>query len=85
MREGGFGKKEIILFNVVQVIGNALAWLLVAPVLDILIYAEPAGKVFSQGVGATIGNVLVAGILGTLLMAAYSKVGAKSGSLSKED
>lgn len=85
VKEGGFGKKEIILFNAVQVIGNALAWLLVAPVLDILIYAEPAGKVFAQGVGATVGNVLVAGILGTLLMAAYSKVGAKSGSLSKED
>ena len=85
VKEGGFGKKEIILFNIVQVIGNVLAWLLVAPVLDILIYAEPAGKEFAQGVGATLGNVLVAGILGTLLMAAYSKVGAKSGSLSKED
>ena len=85
VQEGSFGKKEIVLFNVVQVIGNALAWILVAPILDVAIYAEPAGKVFGQGVFAFIGNIVVAGILGTLLLAAYSKVGAKSGSLSKED
>lgn len=85
VKEGSFGKKEIILFNVVQVIANAVAWIVVAPVLDILIYAEPAKKVFAQGVGATIANVIIIGILGTLLLAAYAKVGAKSGSLSKED
>lgn len=44
VKEGGFGKKEIILFNVVQVIANAVAWIVVAPVLDILIYAEPAKR-----------------------------------------
>lgn len=85
VKEGSFGKKEIILFNVVQVIANAVAWIVVAPVLDILIYVEPAKKVFAQGVGATIANVIIIGILGTLLLAAYAKVGAKSGSLSKED
>ena len=41
IKDGGFDKKAIILFNVVQVIANALAWILAAPVLDILIYAEP--------------------------------------------
>ena len=34
---------------------------------------------------AFIGNIIVAGVLGTLLAAAYSKIGAKSSSLSKED
>ena len=32
-----------------------------------------------------VANVIIIGILGTLLLVAYSKVGAKSGSLSKED
>ena len=85
VKEGSFGGKEIGLFNIVQVVANALAWILVAPVLDIVIYAEPVNKVFTQGVTAFVANVIIIGILGTLLLIAYSKVGAKSGSLSKED
>lgn len=49
VKEGSFGGKEIGLFNIVQVVANALAWILVAPVLDIVIYAEPVKKVFTQG------------------------------------
>ena len=85
VKEGSFGGKEIGLFNIVQVVANALAWILVAPVQDIVIYAEPVNKVFTQGVAAFVANVIIIGILGTLLLVAYSKVGAKSGSLSKED
>ncbi|MBP9999989.1 MAG: ECF-type riboflavin transporter substrate-binding protein [Clostridiales bacterium] len=85
VREGGFDGKAAVLFNIVQVIGNAVAWIAVAPLLDIVIYAEPANKVFAQGFWAFLGNIIIAGILGTLLAAGYSKVGAKSSSLSKED
>lgn len=86
VKEGGFGNtKTMALFNVVQVIANAIAWIVVAPVLDILIYAEPANKVFLQGIGAFAGNIIIIGILGTLLCAGYSAVGAKSSSLTKED
>lgn len=35
VKEGGFDKKNIILFNLVQIVANAAAWILVAPVLDI--------------------------------------------------
>ena len=85
IRDGGFGKKEIVLFNIVQVVANAVAWIILAPVLDIVIYAEPANKVFTQGIFAFVGNIIVIGILGTLLAVGYSKIGAKSSSLSKED
>ncbi len=85
IKEGAFGTKEIVFFNVVQVIANAIAWILVAPVLDILIYKEPANKVFVQGVTAWLGNVVVIAVLGTLLAVGYSKIGAKSSSLKKED
>lgn len=85
VKEGGFDKKAIVLFNIVQVVANAFAWILVAPVLDILIFKEPVNKVFLQGVGAWLGNAIVIGILGTLLAAGYSKIGAKSSGLTKED
>ena len=85
IKDGGFDKKAIILFNVLQVIGNAVAWIVVAPVLDILVYAEPVNKVFVQGFFAFLGNVIITAILGTLIAVGYSKIGAKSSSLSKED
>ena len=54
-------------------------------VLDILVYAEPANKVFIQGIFAFLGNIIIIGVLGSLLLAAYSKMAGKSSSLSKED
>lgn len=59
--------------------------IVVAPVLDILIYAEPAKKVFSQGVFAFVANIIIVGVLGSLLGLGYTKIGAKSSSLTKED
>ena len=85
IKEGGFAVKEIVLFNIVQVIANAAAWIVAAPLLDIVIYAEPAGKVFAQGAWAFLGNIIIIGILGTLIAVGYSKIGGKSSSLSKED
>ena len=85
VKEGGFDKKNIILFNLVQIVANAAAWILVAPVLDIAVYAEPAGKVFLQGAFAFLGNIIIIGILGSLLLVGYSRVAGKSSSLKKED
>ena len=85
VKEGGFTAKKIVVFNVVQVVANALAWILVAPLLDIAIYAEPAAKVFLQGAWSFVGDIIIVGVLGTILLAAYSKVGGKSTNLKKED
>ena len=74
--DGGFTK---------GVIANAVAWIIVAPVLDIAVYAEPATKVFLQGAFAFLGNIIIIGVLGTLLLATYSKIAGKSSSLKKED
>lgn len=84
MEEGIFGGKDILLFNIYQIVSNAVAWIIVAPVLDIVIYAEPVNLVFTQGVTATILNAISAGVIGTLLLFAYSKTRAKKGSLTKE-
>jgi len=85
VRDGGFDSKNIVLFNVAQVVSNALAWILLAPVLDILVYAEPANKVFVQGAFAFLGNIIIIGVLGSILLAAYSKIAGQSSSLKKED
>lgn len=84
VEEGEFGGKDILLFNIYQVIANAIAWIIVAPVLDIVIYAEAANLVFTQGVVAAISNAVSSGVIGTLLLFAYSKTRAKKGSLTKE-
>ena len=83
--DGSFSGKKIAVFNIVQVVANVIAWIVIAPVLDILIYAEPANKVFAQGFFACLGNVIIIGILGSLLLFGYSKIMGRSSSLKKED
>lgn len=83
VEDGEFKTKDIVTFNVIQVIGNAIAWIVVAPVLDILIYQEPVNLVFTQGITAAIMNAISAGVIGTLLLIAYAATRTKKGSLSK--
>ncbi len=84
VEEGIFGVKDGIRFNLYQFIANVIAWVVVAPVLDIVIYAEPVNLVFAQGIVAAITNTISAGIIGTILLVLYSKTRSKKGSLSKE-
>lgn len=84
VEEGIFTGKDILVYNIFQIVANAIAWVLVAPVLDILIYSEPVELVFTQGVVAAITNAVSAGVIGTLLLFLYSKTRAKKGSLTKE-
>lgn len=85
IEEGGFATKQILGFNLVQIVANAVAWVLLAPVLDILIYKEPANKVFVQGVTAGVSNLVIVAVIGTLLGFGYSKIKTKSGSLKEEE
>lgn len=83
--EGEFGNKEIIKFNITQIIANILAWFVVAPTLDIVIYLEPANKVYLQGAIGGISNMITIGVLGTIILSTYSKTKIKSGSLKIEE
>ncbi|MDR0877305.1 MAG: ECF-type riboflavin transporter substrate-binding protein [Treponema sp.] len=85
IEEGGFGVKQAILFNVIQIVANAIAWVGVAPLLDILIYQEPSDKVFIQGLTAAGLNAAVVLILGTALALGYARTKVKAGSLKKEE
>ena len=72
LQEGEFGKKQAALFALANIVAHLLAWVLVAPVLDIAIYAEPVKKVFAQGAFAAVSNSITAVVVGGLLLFAYS-------------
>lgn len=82
--EGNFEKREIIVFNIYQIVANALAWVLIAPTLDVFIYAEPANKVYLQGAVAGTSNAITVGVLGSILLYTYSNTRIKKGSLDRE-
>ena len=84
LEDGEFSKHDAVGFNVGQAVAHLLAWVLVAPVLDIVMYAEPANKVFLQGLVSAGINILATGIVGTLLLFAYAAAKPKKGSLKKE-
>ncbi len=84
VEEGKFTGKSIALFNIIQVLSNIIAWVIVAPVLDIVIYREPVNLVFTQGVVAAGMNAVTVAIIGTLLLIAYSATKTQKGSLDKE-
>ncbi len=85
MDEGEFGTKGIFTFNVGQVIGHIVAWIVVAPILDILMYQEPANKVFVQGVTGALINIVTTAVVGTLICLAYTSAIPKKGSLKEEN
>lgn len=84
VEQGEFKGKDILIFNVIQIIGNVIAWLGVAPILDKLIYSEPYGYVLTQGGIAALLNSIAVGVIGTLLLIAYSATRTKKGSLNRE-
>ena len=84
VEEGEFGAKDIVKFNVFQVVGNVISWVIVAPVLDIVVYAEPVNLVFTQGAVAAVLNSIAAGLIGSIILVLYSKTRSKKGSLTKE-
>jgi energy-coupling factor transport system substrate-specific component len=78
IKDGRFRGKEIGLFNLIQIGANIVAWLILAPVLDILLFSEDAATVFKQGGVACLTNILVIAVLAVLTAYAYSKKGTKS-------
>lgn len=84
IEEGEFSKKDIISFNILQVIANVISWIVVAPVLDIVVYAEPVNLVFTQGALACVLNSISIGVIGTILLVIYSKTKSKKGSLKRD-
>ncbi|MDD9138070.1 ECF-type riboflavin transporter substrate-binding protein [Fructobacillus sp. CRL 2054] len=83
--KGALNFWKVAWFNISQLIANLIAWLLIAPTLDIVIYAEPANKVYLQGGLSVIVNVISTGIIGTTLLSLYLKNKGQQTLLRKED
>lgn len=84
VEQGEFNKKHKIRFIVGLLVVNLVAWALIAPSLDVLIYAEPANKVFVQGIVAALVNAFSTALIGWVLIEAYVRTRTKSGSLSEK-
>lgn len=84
MDEADMGKKGLVKFNVSLVVSHAISWIVVANILDVLMYSEPLDKIFAQSLFATLGNSLSSIIIGSLLCVAYAATKTKAGSLTKE-
>ena len=84
VNKGEFSLKDLVKFNLGQIITNIVAWALVAPCLDILIYSEPANKVFTHGIVSAGLNSIAVAILGSILLTAYAKSKTADNSLSKD-
>ena len=82
--EAEMGKKGLVKFNIALVVAHAISWIVVANVLDVLMYSEPLDKIFAQSIFATVGNSLSSIIVGSLLCVAYAATKTKAGSLTKE-
>ena len=84
VEEGRFNTSELITFVIWAVIANAVAWLVAAPVLDIVMYSEPASTSFLQGVTAFGLDSIVSCVIGAILLKAYASTKTGKGSLSKD-
>lgn len=83
VENGQFGSSEMKSFGLWTLLGQGISWILIAPVLDIVLYAEPAGKVFTQGGVAFVADFLSAIIIGGLLLKLYAASKVGKGTLSK--
>ena len=83
--DGIFGTKEFVRFVVVCIVGCLVCWGLLAPVGDILVYAEPANLVFIQGLFVGLSGMISSIVVGGILCKAYAASRAQKGSLTKED
>ncbi len=84
LEDGSTDIKDLLYFNLYQIAANIIGWGVFAPVLDILIYKEPADKVFLQGLTAAASNLITITILGTIFLSIYSNTRARAKKQSAE-
>ena len=55
-------------FNLCQVATHVVCWAGIAPVLEILLYAENMDRIFEQGLTAALSNAVTTAIVGSVLL-----------------
>ncbi len=72
VREGGFGVRQIVIFQITQITVNMLTWVMIASLLDVLFYANEAVTLIKYGFIAFTSNTILTGIFTTILGWVYS-------------
>ena len=68
-----FNGRKMVIFNIMQIIANGIAWFIVAPILKVIIYKQGLGRQLLQGLITWGANIVIVAIFGTLLLAIYAK------------
>ncbi|ATG55601.1 ECF transporter S component [Brachybacterium ginsengisoli] len=84
IQDGEFSKAFAVRFSLAVVLAHAVAWLVVAPLGDVLFYSEPANKVWVQGILAFSVNTVTTLVLGLLVLSVYARTRTRTGSLTHE-
>ncbi|AVK61624.1 ECF-type riboflavin transporter substrate-binding protein [Lactobacillus sp. CBA3605] len=82
--QGVLSKAKLIWFNLYQIVINFIGWVILAPTGDIIIYHEPASKVYVQGITTWIVDSISVAVIGTILLVLYARTRTQHGSLKKE-
>lgn len=83
--KGKLSVKNLVWFNLIQIVSIAVAYLVICPIGDKLQYAQEWSYLYAQGAVAGTANALTIGIAGTALLIVYGATRTEAGSLSKED
>ncbi|MDR0998110.1 MAG: ECF-type riboflavin transporter substrate-binding protein [Treponema sp.] len=84
IRDGIFGVKHAIIYAITAVVGNALAFGIITPLLTSLIYASDLEITFLQAFASGISNTLVLVIVGIPILVLLSRRFKKRSNLSVE-
>lgn len=84
INKGIFNVKHAVIFAIIAVLGNALAFGVITPIFTLLLYGGELTITFMQSLTGGISNVAVLTLLGIPLLFALAKRNASSQNLSKE-
>ena len=79
-----FNSRKMVIFNIMQIIANGIAWFIVASLLNTIIYKQHFVKELLRGLRTWGANVVIIAIFGTLILAIYSKVRPKKTKTRKQ-
>ncbi len=72
--EGDFTIIRFVVFNAVQIVANAVSWLLIAPLISIYFFNDTLNEAFVEGCTACIANTVTVTFVSSLLCLIVSLV-----------
>lgn len=74
----GRDRESLIRFNLCQVAVHVICWAGVAPVLELLFYAESMDRIFEQGLTAGFANAVTTAIIGSTLLLLHNALQSRN-------